>query len=177
MKIKECIVQNGEQYDNEPCDEVLHRKLFDVNMRLYGENRYYRTLIHEVIEHLLTCLETSFEDYAKVKGISGANVGIPFNIIAIRSGTETIPMINPKLLRQSRKIRKTTSNCGSLNLKIDIEIERPEWITYSYYDMSGKRLTVEKLEVSDGASTVLHEIEHNLGILIIDKQTKKGKKS
>jgi len=176
MKIKECIIQNGEQYDGESCDEMLHRKLFDVNMRLYVENRYYRTLIHNIIEHLLTCLETDFEDYAKVKGISGANVGIPFNIIAVRNGIEVTPMLNPKLLKCSRKTRKVISNCGSLNLKVGIEIERPEWITFSYYNISGKHLTMEKIEISDGASTILHEIEHNLGILIIDKRIKKGKK-
>lgn len=172
MKISECIVQNGESYD-----EVLHRKLFDVNMRLYKENRYYQEVIHNIVEHLLTCLETSFEDYAKVKGISGANVGIPFNIIAIRNGAEITPMLNPKLIRYSKKTRKITSNCGSLNLIIEAELERPEWITFSYYDMSGRYLTVEKIEISDGASTILHEIEHNLGILITDKHIKKGKKS
>lgn len=175
MKIKEYIIQNGEQYNGESCDEMLHRKLFDVNMRLYDENRYYRALIHEVIEHLLSCLETNFEDYAKVKGISGANVGIPFNIIAVRNGTKITPMLNPKLLKCSRKTRKVVSNCGSVNLKVGIEVERPEWISYSYHDISGRYLVVERAEISDGASTVLHEIEHNLGILIIDKQKKKGK--
>lgn len=170
MKIRERMVQN-----KEAGDDTLHRKLFDINMRLYNVSKNYRALIHSIVEYMIDCLKATYEDYAVVKGISGANVGIPFNIVVIRDVMEVSVIINPRVLKYSRKTKTITSNCGSLNLKTAIDVDRPEWITVGYYDMDSKYKITEKITIAEGGSTLLHEIEHNLGILITDKQKKKRK--
>jgi len=163
MKVEEYIVR-----DKEKDDDVLHRKGFDVNIRLYSENPYYRKLIQSIIEYFKNVRKLSFEDYSKIRGISGANVGIPLNIIVVYdSPIKTFVMINPKVIEESKKKIERYSNCGSLMLKKSIKILRPRWIKVEYFDIKGKKN--HKAFFGSLGATILHEIEHNLGILITDK--------
>lgn len=171
MKVAEHIVQDGEKHD-----DCLHRRLFDVNMRLFNTNGSYREIIDDIIHHMCDVFYNDFEDYASLKGISGANVGIPFNIVVISTSndannidalTDFLIMINPQIVDDSGETVVKKSNCGSVNLPKSIDVERYTWVRVAYYDENGKHV-VKKFTKYSG--TVQHEIEHNLGILITDKQ-------
>lgn len=168
------IVQNGSKED-----EVLHKKGFDVNMNLFKTSPRYKGIISFIINHMWDLLRINFPDYGKIRGISGANVGVPFNIVAIKvtEGAEkscggkkegsTFFMINPRITSKSRETKTVRSNCGSIRLPKKIGVKRHEWIRVVYYDTMGKR-RIGKFDGSFG-STIQHEIDHNLGVLITDK--------
>lgn len=161
--IKNFIMQNGEVND-----DMLHRKLFDVNMRLFNTNKEYRQLILSIVNYMKRVAKKRFKDYTKAKGISGANVGIPFNIVGIENNGKWDFFLNSKRIKKSWKKEVAKSNCGSLRLKKPIEIKRYKWIKVEYYNLKGKK----EIDYFDGhyGRTIQHEMEHNQGVLIVDKE-------
>lgn len=165
-------------------NDILHRKCFDVNMRLFEASMGYKKVIRLVIEHMHDVITTNFSDYDTVVGISGANVGIPLNIVGLlvpgiqeveetcnSAEGEIFFMINPRIVAKSKEVRTVKSNCGSIRLREKIEIERHEWVEVEFRDEEG-RSRKEKFEGAFG-STLQHEIDHNMGILIVDKEKEK----
>lgn len=169
MKIAEFMVQVVEKENR-----MLKSPLFDVNMRLFTENASYRGLILHIIEYMSKVLHEKFKDYPKLMGISGANVGVPYNLVIVRRnepeagvhGSDLL-MVNPKIVARSKELKPTKSNCGSVNLSKKISVERHEWVQVVYCDVNGK-LCSERFTLKQGGGTIQHEIEHNLGILITD---------
>jgi len=162
--IKNFIVQ-----DSEDDNDVLHRKLFDVNIRLFNDNKKYRKLILNMVNYTKKVAEKRFADYTPAKGISGANVGVPFNIIGVLNENKKWDFfLNPEFLKKSTKKEIVKSNCGSLLLEEPIKIERHEWIQLEYYNLSGEK----KLEYFKGqyGRTIQHEVDHNNGILITSRK-------
>jgi len=158
--IKNFIVQ-----DSEDDNDVLHRKLFDVNIRLFNDNKKYRKLILNMVNYTKKVAEKRFADYTPAKGISGANVGIPFNIIGFLNRNKKWEfLLNPKILAKSTTKDVVKSNCGSLLLETSIKVERHKWIQLKYYDLKGEK----KLEYFEDryGRTIQHEVDHNNGILI-----------
>lgn len=149
--------------------DVLTRRLFDVNMRLFETSPEYRKIVLEVCKYIRLCSETEKAGYKKPHGWSGANAGIPFNIIGVNRNGVCDIMINPKILKSYGEKIKSQSNCGSLTLEKSIEIERDEFVEIEYFTVSGAKI---KKHVGRGEAgfTIQHEVEHNLGILIPDKQ-------
>ncbi len=160
-------------YTGRKSDEVyLETKLLPVNIRLFHSNERYKLLIESICIYFMDTLYYKFEDYAPLKGVSGANLGIPFNIIAIKDKDEdngALLMLNPEIILTFPEEGSFTpsSNCGSVRLKKPIE-NRSRWnkIKVCYHDIEG----VSKCKIFTGsvAYTIQHEIEHNQGILIID---------
>ena len=157
--------------------DILHRKGFDVNMRLFRRSSKYRSIVLDIIQYMGKLAELDFTDYDELSGISGANIGIPLNIIGVRATKDMEPgivkdtmvfMINPKIVDNSTETRVVKSNCGSLRLPEKVEVERCRWVEVTYLDLTGAEKTVK----FDGAmgSTIQHEIEHNLGVLITDRE-------
>lgn len=167
MNIAEMLVQNGEEHD-----QALHMKGAPVNIRLFKSNEYYRGVVMQVIDYMLTTLYKKFDDYPKAQGISGANVGIPLNIVAIKTKSASEVFLNPVIIHKSKEVEKGKSNCGSLNLPESITVERHTWVGIRYYDVEGKEHQMI-YEIGDfnevSSATLQHEIDHNLGILITDK--------
>ena len=155
----------------ETQNDVLIRKLHDVNMRLYNSNREYRGIVREVANLLSRVLCMKFENYSSIKGISGANLGIPFNIIVVRINNVPKQMINPKIIESFGKRIDVSSNCGSLLLAKKITVSRSEFVKVAYYNLNGDKRTKEFSEEQSGF-TIQHEIEHNLGITLLDKDTR-----
>jgi len=134
----------------------------------------------DIIKYMGKLSKCDFLDYSKLQGISGANLGIPFNIVGVRATAKAIKdglsaiegtlffLINPKVVEESKETYIVMSNCGSIRLPKKIKVERHEWVKVGYYDLTG----APKEDVFKGAfgSTLQHEIEHNLGILITDKE-------
>jgi peptide deformylase len=115
-----------------------------------------------------------FVDYPPLKGISGANVGIPFNVIVIKINEITKQMLNPKIIKRAGKDIRLTSNCGSLLLSESVTVLRNEIVEIEYYDLNGNK-KVEKFSESNGGFTIQHEIEHNLGITLLNSGKEENK--
>lgn len=164
--IEEFMVQNGEG-----SDSMLHNKLFDVSIRLFNSNERYQHLILDIVGYMEEAARKRFRDYTPAKGISGANVGIPFNIIGIANkGNGWDFFLNPKYFKKSSIKKVVESNCGSLRLKEPIKVERHKWIKLKYYDLKGEKKIV-RFDSSYGY-TIQHEVNHNNGILVIDEEVK-----
>lgn len=149
-------------YSNEEDRDILTRKLFDVNLRLYKSSSPYREIVRDCAGYIWWCAQTEKKGYKKPHGFSGANGGIPFNIIA----TPEKVMLNPHILdNHGGQVRHGESNCGSLLLTKPIEVWRWAKITFEYWDLGGNR------HVETGyLPTIQHEIDHNNGILILDRK-------
>ena len=148
--------------------DILTRKLFDVNVRLFHASTRYQDIIKACCAHLVWCATTTKEGYKTPHGYSGANAGIPFNIIAFNDGK---CWINPKIVKATgRRVGK--SNCGSLLLNEPIDIWRYEQVTIEYRQMEtyGAYTSLEPKRVEGYLPTAQHEIDHNNGILITDRK-------
>ena len=149
-------------------DPMLRRQLFDVPLRLLKNNTSFKTLIKEIVLHMYDILGNEYKDYENAKGISGANVGIPYNIIVIKDGDGYLTMLNPVMTPIGDETKEVSSNCGSTVLEEKIKVRRYKKIIVSCYDLSGEfHMDEFKGKI---AYTLQHEIEHNLGILITDKE-------
>ncbi len=151
----------------------LRSKLLDVNMRLFKSNPAYRKLVlqaaHLIGEHSIT----KMEGYKLPHGTSGANLGIPWNIIAIVKNRGTKDsyyslMINPRIVQYDGEEVSTLSNCGSIRLLDPIKVIRYERVLVEWFDVDGN-FHREMFLPHNGSFTIQHEIDHNLGILITDR--------
>lgn len=167
MKNTDYIVQNKKyEFDT----DILHRKLFDVNIRLYKNNKTYFNIVNNILKYMDKITTIKFDDYPAPKGISGANIGIPFNIIGVMKNNKMNYFLNPRILEKSLEFITTTTNCGSVKLKKPIHIKRHRWIKVGYYDLNGRKHT-KKFNLPYSA-VMQHEIDHNNGILITGRQIK-----
>lgn len=150
----------------------LKTKHFPVNMRLFKTSKEYKDIILQQCNYIRKlCLEEK-EGYKKPHGMSSANVGLAFNIIGITRNRNTKDeyceiMINPQIIARSRSLIDSFSNCGSLTLDKDINIQRSSEIGVEWYNEDGilKQCNFKR---NTGCLTIQHEIDHNLGILITD---------
>lgn len=149
----------------------LTSPLFDVNIRLFHTNSGYKKLVLDACTHIRVSCGLKKEGYKQPHGWSGANAGIPWNIIAYMEDGHTYSMINPRIDWTHINKKQVKSNCGSLTLKEPITIERFESVRVKYYDIFGQ--LVSKLFGPTPGFTIQHEIEHNLGILITHKKVGK----
>jgi peptide deformylase len=151
----------------------LRTPLLGVNMRLFGVNAAYRELVRACCSYLRAVALTDLEGYGRPYGISGANLGIPFNIIGVvhhrgLSSATCEVLINPEILEYTGPLEYASSNCGSLRLPESIEVLRYANVRVRYYNEAGTLL--ESTFGRDGGSyTIQHEVDHNLGILITDQ--------
>jgi peptide deformylase len=149
-------------------DPMLRRQLFDVPLRLFKNNTSFNVLIKDSILHMLDALHNEYKDYKNAKGISGANVGVPYNIIIVKDEDRDFILINPVMTPVGDETKKVSSNCGSLVLEEKIKVLRYKKIVVSWYDWDGE-FHIKEFE-GKLAYTLQHEIDHNLGILITDKE-------
>lgn len=146
--------------------DILTRQLFDVNMRLFETSPEYRKIIIDICLYLRFCSETEEEGYKKPHGWSGANAGIPFNIIAVNRGGFTNIMINPVITKYYGKEIEVQSNCGSLTLEKPASVLRAEFIDVEYFTIAGNKKIEKRIDRNKGGFTIQHEVQHNRGILI-----------
>jgi len=161
-KIADWLVQTTEENP-----EILHRRGFQVNMRLYNNNKDYRNVILHIIHYMEEVSNKKYSNFL-VWGMSGANVGIPFNIICIRRNNEKIEtLINPQIISYSIDAREVhVQGCGSIPNCGQVTLSRPARVTVSYYTVDGRN-KVEEFSHFNSFVTQ-HEIDHNNGILITD---------
>lgn len=166
--------------DNKEDVPYLRSKLLDVNIRLMRCSEDYWKLVYEACKHVeKACLER-FDGYKLPHGMSGANLGIPWNIIgrAINRGMEDAScrvMLNPRITFASTEMDETTTNCGSIRLPKSIKVLRHRKIVVEWYDLDCKRHLTDHYP-DTGSYTIQHEIDHNLGVLITDKEVSSANK-
>jgi peptide deformylase len=165
--IKDHLVQIGEKQNS-----TLKRKLHDINIRLYNNNENYNKIIKTIVKLMSDILYMDFTDYSLLRGISGANIGIPFNIIIIKIDNHPKQMLNPVIIKRTRENIESESNCGSLLLPENITVLRNETVEVEYYNLDGNKM-IESFSRKNSGFTIQHEIEHNLGITILDKKITK----
>lgn len=161
--------------DNKEDKPFLKTPLFDVNIRLFISNQKYNQIIMDCCELISFCAVTKMDGYKLPHGMSGANVGIPFNIIGIvknrgQSNAYCEIMINPKILKYQGKKVESLSNCGSIRLEKPIKIKRWPSILIEWFDTKGIKKVYDFVGGSANVFTIQHEVDHNLGILITDRQ-------
>lgn len=184
LVIKKSISDFSTKHDAER--DFLTSKMFPVIMRLFNSSAGYKNLILKTLDYMMEIAGTKFDDYDMIKGISGANVGVPWNLVVINLGADydKVPkrfkravwrsdesyylcMINPMITKHSRETFVTTSNCGSLQLVKPIRVRRSVWVIVDFFDRNGEKHVVKFEKPYTG--TVQHEIDHNLGMLITDR--------
>jgi peptide deformylase len=154
----------------------LRTKLPDVNIRLFNANPKYREIIAKCCEHVRFASLVKMDGYSLPYGTSGANVGIPFNIISVvvnrgESCSGGWVMMNPTIVRRWGGQFETFSNCGSIRLPKKIKVMRDVNIEFEWWDQRGYRQVSIACPKTHSA-TIQHEIDHNLGILITDREVK-----
>lgn len=159
--------------DNKEDVQFLRKVLFPVNIRLLQTSDEYKHIIQECCDYLSKMVLTKCDGYKLPHGMSGANLAIPFNIIAIaenRNCDEATSrvMINPKILAYQGKPVQTTSNCGSLTLEEPIKVWRWPQIIVEYYEIWGEKVQYHANQTY-GSFTIQHEVDHNNGLLITDR--------
>lgn len=171
------IVQERQPEFDRDC---LHRKLFAVNMRLFGTSKWYRKHIIGVLNYMQWAMQQKWKDYQSnpnasggTYGISGANLGIPYNIIGYHLNNEYRFMLNPVIVDKSTTMTETKSNCGSIKYKEKIPVKRHTWINVEFYDHEGKKHK-ERFTGKQGSYTIQHEIDHSNGVLILDRYLDQG---
>lgn len=152
--------------NNEEDRDILTRKIFDVNMRLFRVNPQYRDFVLAAATYIAWNSATEKEGYKKPHGFSAANAGIPFNIIAYQRNDNPKVMLNPKITRYYGEVIASESNCGSLTLAEPITIHRSEFIDVEYCNLHGDPVRLEGITRRQGGFTIQHEVDHNNGVLI-----------
>lgn len=159
-----------------PEDRIyLKSKAFPVNIRLFNSDVGYRSVITHCCDLIRRRSLDTYEDYKKPHGMSGANLAIPFNIIGFVDERDTtrenvIILINPEIIETNGRVI-TKSNCGSIRLKNPIKVRRHAEITVKYFNEQGKEMRYY-FHHTGGGTTIQHEIDHNNGILITDREVK-----
>ncbi len=159
-----------DQMEDKP---YLRTPLFDVNMRLFRTSDGYRGVVLAACGWIEKLCLTKMEGYKLPHGMSGANAGVPWNIIGIarnrgQPDAHCDIMINPEIVKISDEKVESQSNCGSLCLPEPITIKRHVWVEVTWYDANAVfwRAVFDR---EHGGLTIQHEVDHNLGILITDR--------
>ncbi len=159
--------------DNPEDLPYLKSKLLDVNERLFRVNPEYRKLVLAACDYIATHCMDKKEGYKLPHGVSAANLGIPWNIIAVARlrglpGAYAEVMINPEITAGDGGV-EMLSNCGSIRLKEAIAVVRYRRITMKWMSVAGVKQE-QDFTIQDDGATIQHEVDHNNGILITDRQ-------
>lgn len=161
MKITDHILQH-----NVPDEFAeMNWKAFSVKMRLFNSNEKYKKLILGALDYLVDHLNTTWEDTAQQKAISGSKVGIPWNLLAWRDSTNAVrTAINPKIITRSAGTTLITSKCHSISLTEQFQITRYLIIDLEFFDTNGHKVIFRGIDRNNGSFGIQHELSHNDGI-------------
>lgn len=99
-------------------------------------------------------------------GLAAPQIGVSKRIIVVREENQPRVLINPKIIRKSRKSEIAEEGCLSVP-GVFLKIKRVKWVEVEASDIKGKELGFK----SEGlpARIFQHEIDHLDGILLIDR--------
>lgn len=166
-----------QEYDPEEDKSTLHRALFNVNMKKFRTSPIFRQLIMDAVNYMDSHLKMTFKDYTAPRGVSGANLAIPWNIIGYIHRGKNKFCINPRIIGYSKDGVESETNCGSFRLEKPIKVFRHNTIDLEYYDLKGHHMVEKHIGRFEGGFVVQHEVAHNYGICITDQDVNKKKES
>lgn len=106
------------------------------------------------------------------RGITAVQIGIPERFSVVYTPEKLFIIINPVIIKKSKKMLKYPEICMSANPVIAPTI-RPSWIEFHYYDENGdKKYWDMKDDTTQGRilnRVLQHEIDHMEGIINIDR--------
>jgi len=160
--------------DNPEDSRYLREPLYHVNMRLFRTSEGYRKVVDAACAHIRWLCLANLGGYKLAHGMSGANAGIPWNIIGVARERGTPRawceiMMNPRIVQASAEMIESQSNCGSINLPEPITVRRHAWVDLEWFDEAGE-FHAKRFSREDGGLTIQHEVDHNLGVTILDRR-------
>lgn len=158
-------------YDKAEDRDILTRPLFAVNMRLFHSSPGYKKLVLAACEYIAMCCLHEANGVKSYIGYSGANAGIPWDIIAVLRDGYPVVMINAQLKLGDRK-QLSYESCGSLPKAGTFMINRSTNVIVVYYDVAGEGHDL--LLSGTEAFVAQHEVDHNDGILLTDRVREQG---
>jgi peptide deformylase len=103
---------------------------------------------------------------SKAIGLAANQVGYDYNIITINSPEFQGPMINPVVVEKSKEIFHYEEGCLSIpGYQMDTG-KRSKTIKIDYHNLAGNKETITLNDMS--AVVVQHEMDHLMGILMVD---------
>lgn len=102
-------------------------------------------------------------------GLAAVQVGVPIRLILIQSGSFTIAMANPRILRKLNRNEVMQEGCLSIPDWKWKPIARPAKCEIAYQDLEGVEKTINLSGID--ARAALHEIDHLEGVLLTDLPT------
>jgi peptide deformylase len=100
-------------------------------------------------------------------GLSANQVGLPFNLCVIElTSSDPKIMINPRVVKQSDKMVKSTEGCLSLP-GATVVVNRHATVVVEYEDVTGETISLD----AEGllSNCLQHEIDHLKGVLMINR--------
>lgn len=126
------------------------------------------------IAYLKRCMRKYRTVTGKGRGIAAVQVGIPesfFVIFMPEKKEKLLVLINPKVVKKSKKLLRYPEMCMSANGLIAVVI-RPAWIEVEYFTQKGQKAhwnTKDKTMQGKMYNRVLqHEMDHLNGVINID---------
>lgn len=103
----------------------------------------------------------------KGRGIAAVQIGIPLKIAVIFINNNLVTIINPEIVKKSKKLLAYPEICMSAN-PIIAKVARPAWVQVSYLDETGKAQIWNNEKDLIVNRVFQHELDHMEGIINID---------
>jgi len=127
--------------------------------------------IKNIITDLSDTLHEAQRKFNYGRGIAAPQIGELKRIIFIDMPGFKSEIINPKIMKTSKKTFEVWDSCFSFNVAFFVLVDRFYSIEVEYFDKEGKRHTIK---AEDKLSELLqHEIDHLDGVLAIDRMKDK----
>ncbi len=147
-------------------DPVLRKKSKPVKK---SEKRLVKKLVKDLKDTLL-----DFRERKKYgRGIAAPQLGVLKRVIFIRFKGRDYAIINPRIVKKSKRKFKLWDSCFSFDIAFFVRVERHWSVTVQYLDENFEK---KELKASGDLSELLqHEIDHLSGVLATDRMvSRKG---
>lgn len=127
------------------------------------ESKKIQTIISKLKKTLLKYKRLT----GKGRGIAAVQIGIPLKIAVIFINNNLVTIINPEIVKKSKKLLAYPEICMSAN-PIIAKVARPAWVKVLYLDETGKAQIWNNEEDLIINRVFQHELDHMEGIINID---------
>ncbi len=140
-------------------EEILRQKSLPITLFKIKE---LELLQNDLRDTLLAFWEKN--DYGR--GIAAVQIGILKRAIYVKTSLFEGMLLNPIIIKKSKKMFWTWDSCFSANISFFVKILRYYEIEVEYFDLIGERKII-KAE-GDLSELLQHELDHLEGILFFD---------
>lgn len=139
---------------------------------------YTDPIIHKVCEPIFNIDDSLIELVGKMSiimiqnkgvGLAAPQIGISKQLAIMNLNDNLVTMINPVILEKSKHKVKMQEGCLSAP-KILVTMKRSDSLVVRYTDLKGNELVNAYTDFN--ARVIQHEIDHLLGVCIVDKLPK-----